>query len=197
MDKTKTLAAIIGAAPPVIAGLLAVAFPWLALYLLVAVVVVWVAAVMLWQFSRIQELQSKVSKLEERASAQPRRTSPLAANPTPVSDGWKTLEAIELFLDDRKVTKTHRLTKGTTIRLTVNGPKRFHARLATDLKFYERGPEAMLRGWSTVYEFSETKSLEQIYNIDADDDYAVVVERIGESAFWVAVKIEQDVKSPP
>jgi len=50
-----------------------------------------------------------------------------------------------------------------------------------------------LKSWSTVEEFSETKNLQQLYDITEENDYAIVVERADGSPFWVSVKIEQEV----
>ena len=203
MERTKALATVIGAAPPVIAGLLAVAFPNLVLYLLGALIAVWVVAVLLWQYFRILDLQSKVEKLEQQPKP---KSAPIEKSPpkpksqlvsVPVGGSWKMLESIELYLevDGTKVTKTHHLSAGTTLRVTVTGSKRFHARLATDLQFRQHTREPSLWKWSTVEEFSETKNLQQLYDISEEKDYAIVVEPAGRSPFWVSVKIEQELKS--
>src|ERR1700704_1056203 len=150
MERTRALATVIGAAPPVIAGLVAVAFPSLVLYLLGAVVAIWVVALLLWQYFRIQYLQSKVEKLEQQPKPISVEKPPLKQRPQPVpvpiGGSWKTLESIDLFLEGEevKVTKTHHLTIGTTLRVTVAGSKRFHARLATDLQFRQHTREPSL-----------------------------------------------------
>src|SRR2546426_12603953 len=105
MERTKVLATVIGAAPPVIAGLVAVAFPNLVLYLLGAVIAVWVVAVLLWQYFRIVDLQSKVEKLEQQPNPKPTPVEKLPPKPkpqvtsVPAGGSWKTLESIELYLE--------------------------------------------------------------------------------------------------
>ena len=101
---------------------------------------------------------------------------------------WEEVETIELYLEDGrwKPTNLHKFHESSTLRVTASGAKRFVIHLATDI--VDSGPRKPK--FTSVEKTSETKSLRRSFTIPKEGEYALVVEPLGASSFWVKVHVE-------
>ncbi len=188
MELTKTAWGFIVGLPSIIIVVALAAFPGWAVYLLAALLVVWVAAIVAFLALRNLKLQAEVGTLRKAlqdAKGKP-EPEPKLPTPTTTASAWKLLEEIDLLLDGGwQPTRTFHLRDDDTIRVTATGKNRFVLHLATNLK---------KRTYESVEATAETMSVTRLFDVAYEGDYAVVVSPVGDAPFHVKVRVERELK---
>jgi hypothetical protein len=135
----------------------------------------WIVSVISWLILRVRNLETQLE------SGKPNQ------KPEELS-GWENLEAIDLYLEGWKASQTFELKKGDKIRVTASGPKRFILHLAGDLS---------AKRFKSLRRTSETKNWVGTWDIESEGGYAIVAEPLGDSPFWVKIRVDRKLNRFP